>query len=252
MLRDALEVDPRSVEARLALGDVLEAEGHVIEAAEEFRRGLDVERNNGSLYLKLAVLSQKQKRSDEAEAIYHQWIDVAPTDVERMSLAQLYGMTGRAKEAVESYQRARQVDPSSRFAHEGLITFYLETNRLKEAELEIAGMLKQNPMDIGGRMLQARLKLERGEADEAMNLLQDVVRQVPRSATVHQYIGIAWARMNKLPEAISALKVARTLDPKSATFARIWRRCTCLRVRYTSPLRKERRQYNPMLRMCRL
>ena len=217
VLRDALEVDPRSVEARLALGDVLEAEGHVIEAAEEFRRGLDVERNNGSLYLKLAVLSQKQKRSGEAEAIYHQWIDVAPTDVRaHVALAQLYGMTGRAKEAVESYQRARQVDPSSRFAHEGLITFYLETNRLKEAELEIAGMLKQNPMDIGGRMLQARLKLEQGEADEAMNLLQDVARQVPRSATVHQYIGIAWARINKLPEAISALKEARTLDPESS------------------------------------
>ncbi len=97
-----------------------------------------------------------------------------------------------------------------------LITFYLETNRLKEAGLEIDAFLKQNPTDMAGRILQARLTLEQGDTKNALSLFQEMARQAPKLAAVHQYHGIALARQQNLPEAISALKVARTLAPNSS------------------------------------
>ena len=217
VLRESLQIDPQSMEVRMALGDVLAAAGKESEAAKEYRRGLEVNRNSGVLYFKLAVLSQKQHRIGEAEGIYRQWIEVLPNDMQaHVALAQLYRSMGRVKEAEALYQRARQVDPSSRIAHEALITFYLEINRLKEAGLEIDAFLKQNPTDMGGRILQARLTLEQGDTEKALSLLQEVARQAPKLAAVHQYLGIVWMRRKDFPQAISALKEAQTLAPNSS------------------------------------
>ena len=217
VLRNSLQVDPQSADTRMALGDVLAAAGNESEAAKEYRRGLEVDRNSGPLYFKLAVLSQKQQRFGEAEALYRQWTEVLPNDAPaHIAFAQFYWSRGRMKEAETSYQRARQVERSSHFGHEGLITFYLETNRLEEAALEIEAFLKQNPTDMVGRILQARLTLEQGDTKHALSLLQEMARQAPKLAAVHQYLGIAWAREQNLPEAISALKKAQTLAPNSS------------------------------------
>lgn len=217
VLRKALELDPRSVEARLALGDVLDAAGNPSEAEAEYRRGLAVDPNGGAFYLRLAMLSQRRKQTGEAEALYRRWIDVLPHDTRaHVALGQFYRSTGQVQEALAAYQHARQVDPSAGFAHEALITLYLETSRLKEAGLEIDALLKQHPKDIGGLLLQARLKIEEGDAEHALPLLQEVAQQAPRLATVHQYLGIAWARMNNLTKALSALKEAQTLAPESS------------------------------------
>ncbi len=195
VLREGLQVGPQSVKTQMALGDVLAAAGNESEAAKEYRRGFEMDRNSGVPYFKLAVLRQKQHRIKEAEALYRQWIDMRPNDAQaHVALAQFYRSTGRLKKAETSYQRARQVDPSSRFAHEALITFYLETHRLKEAGFEIDTFLKPNPTDIGGRMLQARLTLEQGDTEHALSLLQELARQAPTLAAVHQYLGIAWPR----------------------------------------------------------
>jgi Flp pilus assembly protein TadD len=77
-------------------------------------------------------------------------------------------------------------------------------------------LLKRDPMDIAGRLLQARLTLEEGDTEKALSQLQEVARQAPNSAAVHQYLGIALARQKNLPEAISALKKAQTLAPNSS------------------------------------
>jgi tetratricopeptide (TPR) repeat protein len=217
VLHDLLQIDSQSVETRMALGDVLAAAGKESEAAKEYRRGLEADRNSGSLYFKLAVLSQKQHRSGEAEGLYRQWAEVLPNDAQaHVALAQFYRSTGRMTEAETSYQRARQVERLSHFGHEGLITLYLETNRLKEAALEIDVFLKQNPTDMAGRILQARLTLEQGDTKNALSQLLELARQAPKLAAVHQYLGIAWARQHNLPEAISSLKKAQTLAPNSS------------------------------------
>jgi Flp pilus assembly protein TadD len=105
----------------MALGDVLAAAGKESEAAKEYRRGLEVDRNSGRLYFKLAVLSQKQHHLGEAEGLYRQWTEVLPNDAQaHVALAQFYWSTGRLKEAniVSTRQTVELVT-----GHEGLITF---------------------------------------------------------------------------------------------------------------------------------
>src|SRR4029079_16672280 len=76
VLRESLQGNPQSSETRMVLGDVLAAAGKDSEAGKEDQRGLEVDRTNGALYLRLAALSHKAHRTDEAEGFYRQWIDV--------------------------------------------------------------------------------------------------------------------------------------------------------------------------------
>ena len=217
VLREGLQANPRSIEIRMALGGLLESMSEASKAADEYRAGIAVIPNSGALYFKLATLMERQQRVGEAEAVYRRWIDALPDDVQgHVALAHFYRSMGRMKEALTSYQLAKQVDSSSQIAREALITFYLDTGRLEEAGHETDALLKDNPNDPGGRTLQARLRIEQGAAGEAVPLLQELIREVPRSATVHQYLGIAWAQLRQLPQALSELKEARALDPQSS------------------------------------
>lgn len=217
VLRDGLEIDPQSVDVRMALGDVLAAAGHESEAEREYRQGLERDPNQGVLYLRLAGLSQKQWRLADAERWYQRWITAVPNDARaHVALAQFYWDIGRTQEAEASLHRARTVDPSSPFAHEALASLYIKSNRLTEAGQEIETLLQSNATAIAGRLLQAQLTLRRGDPEKAVLLLQDIVRQAPKLAAVHHYLGMAWAQQNKWPDAISALKQARTLAPTSS------------------------------------
>jgi tetratricopeptide (TPR) repeat protein len=217
VLRDSLSRDPKSVAARIALGDVLAAAGKESEAVQEYRRGLEEERNNGDLYVRLAALHRKAHQIQEAESDYQQWIAAQPNSADPlMALGQFYARTARWKEAETTYQKARQVDPTSRIAHEALINFFLDTRRLKEAASEIEAFLKPAQSDITGRLLQARLLLEEGGHEKALPLLQELVHQAPKLAIVHQYLGIARARHHDLPQAITSLKEARKHAPDSS------------------------------------
>jgi tetratricopeptide (TPR) repeat protein len=217
VLRDSLEIDARSVDVRTALGDVLAAAGRESEAEEEYRLGLEQDQTQGVLYLRLAGLNQKQRRLTDAEGWYQRWITAVPNDARaHVAIAQFYWDIGRTPEAEASLHRARKGDPSSPFAHEALASLYLKSNRLTEAGQEIERLLQSNATAIAGRLLQAQLTLRRGDPEKAVLLLQDIVRQAPKLAAAHHYLGMAWAQQNKWPDAISALKQARTLAPTSS------------------------------------
>jgi putative PEP-CTERM system TPR-repeat lipoprotein len=216
LLRERMGAEPHIVDTRIALGDILAAAGKDDEAIEVYRQGLEMDRNNGLLYVRLAMLKQKMHRMDEAERHYREWIEAQPNNPQAfVSLAQFYSTTGRLKDADTSYQRARQIDPLSRFTQEAIIEFYLDSKRAKEARYEIEALLKPNPTDVAGRILHARLLMEEGDAEKALPLLQDLTREAPKLAIIHQYLGVAWARRRDFPQAISAFKQAKVLAPDS-------------------------------------
>jgi tetratricopeptide (TPR) repeat protein len=217
VLRESLRIEPQSIATRIALGDVLAAAGNESEAIQAYRAGLDAEKHNGVLYLKLAALHMKAHRLQEAETYHQKWIEVQPKSTEAVvALGQFYARTGRFKEAETAYLQARKLDPLSRIAHQALINFYLDTRRMKEAGSEIDVFLRPDPTDITGRLLQARLMLEEGDHKKALPLLQELAHQAPKLAIVHQYLGIAWARHHDLSQAITSLKEARMLAPNSS------------------------------------
>jgi tetratricopeptide (TPR) repeat protein len=90
--RKAIDLDPRSVEARMGLGEVYEDKGLYREAAEEYRRVIDLDgKHTGALY-NLALVYE---RIDPREAIGHweHYIAVAsqlPSEKDWLDVARLH------------------------------------------------------------------------------------------------------------------------------------------------------------------
>jgi Tfp pilus assembly protein PilF len=65
VLQEALKTQSQFTDARIALGDVYQSAGKEAEAIQEYRRGLEEDKNNGTLYARLAAVHQKAHRLEE-------------------------------------------------------------------------------------------------------------------------------------------------------------------------------------------
>src|SRR5881296_1653596 len=212
--QQALKADPRSVEVRVAFGDFRLFSGKPDEAEAEYKRALDVAPNNEALHLKLAGFYQFTRKWAEAEATYQKLAALKPQDEKsQILLGDFYTYLGQRDKALASYQRATEITPASVLARNKLIAHYLDTGKLAEAEGRVKPILEKNKKDFDGRFFDARLRLARGKPDEAIELLQGVIKDEPGSAPAHQFLGLAFAAKNDAAQARRELGEAVKLDP---------------------------------------
>ncbi len=83
-------------------------------------------------------------------------------------------------------------------------------------EAEIREILQRSPRDPDAGIALARLQMERGDRDRALERLQEVQRAAPDHVGVKVRLGQAYAAMTAYPEAEAALEGAIRLDPDHA------------------------------------
>ena len=217
ILQQALSVDPRSSEARLALGDFFILTRKPDRAEAEYKHARDLEPDNEMIILKLAEYYKVAGKWPEAEVTYQQLVEKRPKDEKPvLILADFYKFLGHRDEALATYQRAIGINPASIPARNKLIDYYLDIGQLAEAEHLSSPILEKNKKDLDGRFYDARLRLARGKADEAIELLQGVLKDEPQSAPAHYFLGLAFARINDLAQARRELTEAVKVTPNFA------------------------------------
>jgi tetratricopeptide (TPR) repeat protein len=65
---------------------------------------------------------------------------------------------GQRGKALNSYQKAVEVNADSVSARDKLIDHYLDTGQLDEAERRVTPILEKNAKDLAGRFFDARLR----------------------------------------------------------------------------------------------
>src|SRR5207253_4681439 len=179
--QQAVKADPRSIEVRVAFGDFRLFSGKPDEAEAEYKRALDVDPNNEGLHLKLAGFYQVTRKWADAEAVYQKLASLKPKDDKpQILLGDFYTFMGQREKALASYQRATEIAPTSVPARNKLIAHYLDTGKLAEAEGRVKPILEKNKKDLDGRFFDARLRLAREKTDEAIKLLQAVIKDEPK------------------------------------------------------------------------
>ncbi|MEQ1845955.1 MAG: tetratricopeptide repeat protein, partial [Nitrospira sp.] len=99
-------------------------------------------------------------------------------------------------------------------ARDKLIAHYLDMGKLPEAETSIRAILGKDEHDLMGRFFDARVKLARANTDDAVTLLQGVVKDKPQFAGAHYFLGIAYGQKRQLAQARSALAEALKYEPR--------------------------------------
>jgi tetratricopeptide (TPR) repeat protein len=94
-----------------------------------------------------------------------------------------------------------------------LISHYLDTGKIGEAEAKVKDILEQDKRDLTGRFFDARIRLAKGNTDEAISLLQGVVKDEPQFAVAHHFLGVAFLQKGQMVQAREAFTEAVKLNP---------------------------------------
>src|SRR5262249_36368061 len=161
--------DPRSTEILMALGDFRVTTGKPDQAEIIYKQALEIAPEKEDIYLKLANFYQRYGKWAEVEAMLQKLAALRPQDEKpQIYLGDFFTWLGQGDKALTSYQRATEINPSSTVARDKLIAHYLDTGKTSEAEAKVKDILGKNNKDLMGRFFDARIRLVRGNADEAI------------------------------------------------------------------------------------
>lgn len=118
---EALEIDPRSVEALLGLGTVLTRQGQAEEAVAVLQRAVEVAPDDPRVATALGLACLEAGRVDDALRHCTRALELAPAHPgARTTLARALVAAGRTDEALAEFERALRDDPADADAHEAL------------------------------------------------------------------------------------------------------------------------------------
>src|SRR5262249_47667614 len=153
-LRDAIGVAPDSIEAKMALVDLLAANQGVAKAEAEMKAFAAKDEDDGPLQLALARFYESHAKPDDAKGVYRQIIE------------------------------RQQTKPDGLTARNRLASLLIQQARVDEARTLIDEVLKQNARDNDALILRGNLALARGDAPAAIADLRSVLRDQPNSVPV--------------------------------------------------------------------
>ncbi|MGA2147063.1 MAG: tetratricopeptide repeat protein [Bryobacteraceae bacterium] len=138
-------------------------------------------------------------------------------------LAQAEGSREDVTKAIQYYQQALKLDPSSSLIFEELANLYIETNRLADAETQAQDMLKQDPDNLGAHRMLGRVYTkiagaQQGRVDEsylrkAVEQYQWITQKAPKDSEGWVMLGKLQSFSNNPAEAEKAFNAAIAANP---------------------------------------
>jgi len=184
VLRQAVLAAPQSSDAAVALGEFYLMTDQPDRAALEFLRAVGLDPKNGVAGMGLAVAQVATGRMDQAEQTLRQ-VALLPGREYKPQHALFLYRTGRKDEALKEFEALAKADPEDREARTRVVSAYLASGKLSQAQALLAAALKKNPSDAEALLQQSGLNLRNGKAADAQRDLQTVLHFTPASTQAH-------------------------------------------------------------------
>ncbi len=214
LLRRAVALDPRFVEARGALAAVLFERGRYLESAEESRAALSI-REDGGIRVNLGNALIEADRFPEAEIELRRAVELRPDSAFAWNS---YGTSLMHQSRFEESERAfaRAVDILPNYA-QGLASLGVMLHRRGDtagAERRLRAAHALSPSDVPIRYRLACVLFD-DRRDEALELLEGAREINPDDADVLAKIAEAWAAQGRFVEAAELSRRATDLRPEA-------------------------------------
>ena len=207
-LQQEIEANPKNPEALLWLGIVELASGHPEKATEPLDRAaelspkdLNVLDYRGQAHMRVA----KQSYAD----MYH--LDPGSWRVHRLN-AEIAAESEQHKQAIDEYLAAIHIAPKEADLYEGLGEEYRKSGAIESAEKAFAEQLELTPGNPVAMYNLGSVRIDRGEEDTGVPLLQQVVKLYGKPTVADYYLGRGLAAQGKNDEAVNELQRASTIE----------------------------------------
>lgn len=195
--------------------------GHEEEALTAYRRALGSNPRHIDTRVRLAQLLARSGRLTEVIAEYRQLIRSAPREPRFVTeLAQLLMQTGQREEALQLAARSSQQFGSDPAVHEALAELYTRWGEHDLARREVEQLVRIDPSDPAHLIALGEQLLDQGDEPGALRVWQRILQAEPDRARAHATLAGVYADHAMDARAEEAYREAVRLSPEDVEYAR--------------------------------
>jgi len=229
--QDAVRADPSNALAHNELGTLLYQAGRATEAIAEFKRATECDPSYALAYYNYAFSSRKAGRFEEAAGAYQRYEQLKPDDPDaKFGLAESLRGLGRNAEAVAAYEAyiAQETRPSeqqwvekAKATVQQLRAPAAAAQAASPTSLPVAPAAATAPAasppanPVAAAIAAGDTALASRRPADAVRAYQDAVRGDPGNALAHFRLGVAYAELDVLDQAIAQWQEVLRLDPQN-------------------------------------
>ncbi len=147
-----IATDPNFLTARLYLGDALQAQNRLDEAAQQYRQVLVIEPDNYYAFNDLGIIFEKQGLTEDAIKEYRLSLASKPDQVMPHSkIGRIFMQTHRLPEAIEEFTQALRHEPTNANAHDDLGVALYQQGDFEKAAEQFSDAVRIDPSYTGAR-----------------------------------------------------------------------------------------------------
>jgi tetratricopeptide (TPR) repeat protein len=120
------------------------------------------------------------------------------------------------KKAMDEYEQTLLFNADRAESQTALAEFYTNQNRLDEADIAYKEALRLQPKFVPAYINYAYFKQAQGKEKETLNILNTGLKEVPKSVSLNEAIGLWYIRSHDNKKALVFLKKASELDLNNA------------------------------------
>ena len=215
--RNAIQIEPKNVAARLAAGRAAEKLQHMREAYSLYQSVVDSAPDNAEAPADLARLLVLSRSADEALKIIEPALTKHPNDATLLTLrAAAREQKKNTAGALEDVEHALKLEPANEEAIEVRAGLYKQDGDYAAARKQlIEGAVTKAPNSQLLREMLVDLALSAQEPDQAIQQLRELIKLAPDNLHYRLQAALIDARRDKLDDAQRTLDEAVKALPKS-------------------------------------
>jgi len=191
-LKKAVALDPKSVNAKLLLVGYYLKNSRWAEAEQASRNAIATDPKNLTARESLAQVYLRQGNQPMAEEALRQASkDLADNPQGVRLLANYYEATGQIDKARAEFASLAQKYPKNISVQEGYVRVLLQVRDYPAAQAVVTELMKKNSKDPQVAVLNGIVLLNNGKQNDAINALQDAVKNDPKDAFIQFWLGKA-------------------------------------------------------------
>jgi tetratricopeptide (TPR) repeat protein len=212
--KDAVNADPKSMNAQLALGGYYQSRNRLPEAEQQFRHAITVDpKNPASRSAFVRVLLQEGKKAEIEPFLQQTKKDLPDNSEGYRMLGDFYFATGDLDKATAEYASLYDGHPKDPLVKRNYIQLLILKNRLDEASKLNNEVLKATPRDADALVYKGQIQLRQNDAAGAVDSLQKALQSDPDSGVAHYQLGLAFDQQHNEGRAEAEWREAVRIRP---------------------------------------
>jgi len=218
-LKVAAQQEPGDKIIAPMLAMALYSSGQYADAAKAFDQVGDVAYSDPRIACAWATSLAHTNQTDKAATVLSRLTQQSLSPDALLLVGQAYSDMGYQQQALATFQKASQANPSLQRAHYDAGLVHLRLKQPASAVTEFEAELKLNADDADAQYQLGKTLLEQGKSKDAVPYLEAAAKLNPNLAGVHEQLALAYRKLGRTADAERETKLAATRPAASGVKA---------------------------------